>query len=74
VVIKRPPFFTRGAASATSSSMSDFTLHRFFFLPTLVLGGSRITISNCSLRLASLASQSKPAFVCFLLLVQRIDQ
>jgi hypothetical protein len=40
--------------------MSLLTLHLFFFFPTLVLGGSRMTISNCSFLLASLASQSKP--------------
>jgi hypothetical protein len=44
--------------------MSDLTLHLFLPAPwnlfTLVLGGSRITMSNCSFLLASLASQSKP--------------
>lgn len=64
VVIKSPSLFTRLAANATSSSMSDLTLHLFLPAPrnlfTLVLGGSRITMSNCSFLLASLASQSKP--------------
>lgn len=60
VVNSSPPLFTSGAARVTSSAMSLLTLHLFFFFPTLVLGGSRMTISNCSFLLASLASQSKP--------------
>ena len=60
VVNNSPSVFTKGAASDTSSAMSLFTLHLFFFLPTDVLGGSRMTISNCSPRFANLASQSKP--------------
>jgi hypothetical protein len=62
VVHKRPPFFTSGAANATSSSASFLILHRFFFLPTLVLGGSTMTISYFSPRLASFSSHSKPIF------------
>lgn len=61
LVNSSPSLFTRGAASVTSSAISLLTLHLFFFLPTLVLGGSRMTTSNCSFLLASLASQSKPA-------------
>lgn len=62
VVHRRPPFFTSGAAKAISSSASFLMLHRFFFLPTLVLGGSTMTISYFSPRLASFSSHSKPMF------------
>lgn len=60
VVNSSPLLLTSGAASETNSAMSFFTLHLLFFFPTLVLGGSRITMSNCSPLLASLVSQSKP--------------
>ena len=60
VVHNKPPFLTRGAARATSSSMSLRTLHLFFFLPTLELGGSKITISYFSPRFDSFSSQAKP--------------
>ena len=60
VVHSKPPGLTSGAASATSSSMSCLTDHRFFFFPpTLVLGGSRMTMSYCSPRFPRRANQSK---------------
>ena len=65
VVNKRPSFLTSGAASETSSAISLFTLHLFFFFPTEVLGGSSITISNCSPLFANRASQSKPVTTCY---------
>lgn len=63
VVMRSPSLLTSLAAKATRSSISDLTLHRFLpplNLLTLVLGGSKITMSNCSFLFASLASQSKP--------------
>ena len=60
VVNKSPPSLIKGVARATNSAMSLFTLHRFFFLPTLVQGGSRMTISNFSPRFTKRLSQSKP--------------
>jgi len=59
-VHSKPPFLTSGAASATNSSMSFLTLHRFFLIPTLELGGSRMTMSKVSPRLLNRANQSKP--------------
>lgn len=56
-----PPFFTRGHANFTNSSISFFTLHRFFFFPTLVDGGSNMTMSNFSPLFDNRDSQSKPA-------------
>ena len=60
VVNSNPLVFTSGAANATSSAMSFLTLQRFFLEPMEVDGGSRITISYCSLRFERRLSQSKP--------------
>ena len=46
VVHSKPPSLTSGAANWTSSAISLLTLHRFFFFPTLKLGGSRKPISH----------------------------